>query len=384
LGLTTKAQLVTAAEPFAPARIRESVVTMWSGPAYTRVVRATLVALLAVVPGPEPTDEPPPDEQPAASPAGEQPSGYAPRVIGKRVDEAERILLAWRADIRIDRYPEGEAPTSADLRYGQVYSQSLDGQEAGGMWLEIVGQIPDLVGLSRTGAEERLRLYGMVGVFRPADAPAMFRVKSQDPPPGRQAAWRTPVEVELVPAPVPSRSRPTRVRVPRLIGLSVEAARASSAEAGLRLDLVPDSAANGDRITDQDPEPGQRVARGTRIWAEAIAAGAVPPAPAPSAVVGPPDPVSSTAPPSVSVSEVLVKAGGSVLLLALLGLLAVRGWMARAPKRAGWVQVHVHAHPVGDVVGKHTTSAEDAIPSRSVRVRAHVGPGRHTLEETSR
>jgi beta-lactam-binding protein with PASTA domain len=370
--------------------VRESVVTMWSGSAYPGMVRVGLIALLGATLGAAPSE---PAEPSAAPSAGVQESEM-PSVRGMQVDEAEEMLRAWRSDIDIRRR-SGNAPPDANLGFGRVKRQATDDGESPSTVLYIVGQVPDLTGETRAGAERRLQEFGMTGTFEPADAPATSPVRGQDLAAGSWVPWLTLVTVELGPAPVPSTTRPARVqvRVPELIGLSVRAARTASADAGLTLALIPGSASGSDLITDQDPEAGRRVAPGSRISAEA-AAGAVAVSPsravatavagtavAGTPVAGKPGLEPDTTPSSMS--EVLVKTGGSVLLL-LLALLAVLGWAARAPKRASWVQVHVHAHPVGDVVGKHTTSAEDATPSRSVRVRAHVGPGRHTLEETSR
>ena len=386
---------------------------MWPGAAYAGVVRVCLVALLALPLGAAPAAAaepvqpsavaaepvqpsgaaPEPDESSADPPPDETSSWIAPNVVGKRVDEAEQILRAWRPGIRIKPTPEGQPPAGVDLLYGLVSGQEEEGQEEGEedgpltINLEITGRIPNLVGETRAEAKRLLGLAGMSGVFEPADGVAAAVVQKQDLTPGTEASWATTVTAQLGPAP----NGATRVRVPNLVGLTVTDARNAAREAGLRLRLRSDSAANTDVVNDQDPAAGRLVAPRTRISVRVTIAGpSLSPSPSPdpsTTAATEADLDQGTPPPSRSVA--LTTAAISVLvivfvLLALLVLLLRPRLSARAPKRADWVNAHIHAQAISDVAGAQTTSPSGTTPSLSIRIRSHVEPGRHTLQETSR
>ena len=389
---------------------------MWPGAAYAGVVRVCLVALLALPLGAAPAAAAEPVQPSAVAAEPVQPSGAAPEpdessgdpapdetssrvppdVYGKRVDEAEQMLQDWRPGIQIKRLPDSPPPAGANLLYGTAlqYSQAEDNPQRAHtsnssqtIGLHVTGRIPDLVGKTRAEAEQLLWLFGMIGVFQPADGVAAAKVKTQDLTPGTQALWGTTVTAQLGPAP----NGATRVRVPNLVGLTVTDARNAAREAGLRLRLRSDSAANTDVVNDQDPAAGRLVAPRTRISVRVTIAGpSLSPSPSPdpsTTAATEADLDQGTPPPSRSVA--LTTAAISVLvivfvLLALLVLLLRPRLSARAPKRADWVNAHIHAQAISDVAGAQTTSPSGTTPSLSIRIRSHVEPGRHTLQETSR
>jgi beta-lactam-binding protein with PASTA domain len=130
--------------------------------------------------------------------------------------------------------------------------------------------VPDLVGLSRAEAKERLEDEGLIVVLRPgapARSPAESdTIESQEPeagtvlePGAEVAVWVRPVFVAAA-------------TIPDLVGLSTGEARAALAAAGIDgtlIDLVPGSPAptpaQAGRVEAQEPAAGWTVEPGTRV-----------------------------------------------------------------------------------------------------------------------
>jgi hypothetical protein len=109
----------------------------------------------------------------AAAPAlaSPSPTGLPPDVVRMTVLDAEQILRAWAPQALIVREVIGTPPKDADLGYGWVRKQGFEPPLTVTLYVE--GQVPDLVGETRGGAEKLLTLYGMGSNWQPEAASAI-------------------------------------------------------------------------------------------------------------------------------------------------------------------------------------------------------------------
>lgn len=218
--------------------------------------------------------------------------------------------------------------------------------------------VPDLRGLSDPEARAALDEAGLgLGtVFGDGD-----RIRRQDPGAGFEVPLGSLVDVNFGAVPPPP--DPDLVRVPQLVGASVEEARGVLTGLGLLLGGSEGAGVDGDSLVEaQEPAAGVRVPVGSVV--------VVTPVPA----------------------EVASSVGGAAwwALAALLGvllavsLLGLRGSRARKSER--WVREHVRVE-AGDVprpVSVPVAPAEGVPPGHTVRIEPHVDTGTHVLEEVDR
>lgn len=190
-----------------------------------------------------------------------------PDVVGKQMALSKEILEAAKLRVTVtEEY-------SADVPAGAVIAQSPDGgarvkeQRVVTLRISKGGEaltMPDIKGLSRLAAEERIKKMGLsIGsVFEKVSEQEAWTVLDQDPSPGAKIVQGKRVDITL------SKGHPIRLaRVPDFTGGALENARTRLAQLRLKIGSVTkeESRQAEGTILAQTPSGGSDVEEGTAI-----------------------------------------------------------------------------------------------------------------------
>ncbi len=159
----------------------------------------------------------------------------------------------------------GESPTPAALPASTDTTSSIADQLSQVTPTDRV-MVPEVRGMTVAEARAALSKAGLV-LVDPAQGAG--RIRRQNPLPGTTVPSRSRVTVTLVPSPTPPRG----VAVPALVGLTVDAARATLDTVGL---VLASGGAHDDRVTGQRPSPGTTAPRGSRVAVTVVSLVTVP------------------------------------------------------------------------------------------------------------
>ncbi|HWH13760.1 MAG TPA: PASTA domain-containing protein, partial [Miltoncostaeaceae bacterium] len=186
-------------------------------------------------------------------------------IVGQTQEQATTRLEALGLSVRIEPRESDEEQQGRVLETQPAAGQEVD---AGGEVVLVVGQgpaavaVPDVVGRTREDAEVALTQAGFrVRVTQAFDDEVeQGRVISQTPAGGQQAAAESQVTIQVSRGAEP-------VQVPNLVGDSLSTARAELEAAGLEVGDLSDRSSERPEgtVLEQDPRPGQRVERGSRV-----------------------------------------------------------------------------------------------------------------------
>jgi hypothetical protein len=213
-------------------------------------------------------------------------------------------------------------------------------------------EVPNLLGLRLDQARGSVESAGLE--FGGVSGDPAGAVREQRPPAGHEVVRGTVVSVTLAP------SSPRLVRVPNLVGRTLDGVAGRLARHGLELGLVT---GDGDVVRSQNPEAGSRVRQGSAVNVS----------------------VERGVPP-----RQLVRVPDWVALVLVLGAVAaaaVAGHrLLRRRRDRRWVHRHRRlAAGAGHRRAEVTQPAGDASPpTQVVRIEPHPVHGTHDLEETPR